>query len=81
MGLTFPPQGRLFTDSHPHNCYGVNTMDDKATLFKQALLPPMVSDGAKMPVQSKIEARRLHWLTIILDQEIATLYPEENSDD
>jgi hypothetical protein len=56
-------------------------MDDKATLFTQALLPPMVSDGAKMPAQSKIEARRLHWLTIILDQEIATLYPEENSDD
>jgi hypothetical protein len=56
-------------------------MDDKATLFTQELLPPMASDGAKMPAQSKIEARRLHWLTIILDQEIATLYPEENSDD
>jgi len=56
-------------------------MNDKATLFKQALLPPLLSDGAKMPAQSKIEARRLHWLTIILDNEIATLYPEENSDD
>ena len=55
-------------------------MNDKATLFKQALLPPLVSNGAKMPAQSKIEARRLHWLTI-LDNEIATLYPEENSDD
>ncbi len=21
MGLAFPPQGRLFTDSHPHNCW------------------------------------------------------------
>ena len=55
-------------------------MNDKATLFKQALLPPLVSNGAKMPAQSKIEARQLHWLTI-LDKEIATLYPEENSDD
>ena len=81
MGLAFPIQGRLSTASHPHNCYGVNTMNDKATLFKQALLPPLLSDGAKMPAQSKIEARRLHWLTIILDNEIATLYPEENSDD
>ena len=59
-------------------------MNDKATLFKQAPLPPLLSDGAKMPAQSKIEAkieaRQLHWLTI-LDREIATLYPEENSDD
>jgi len=38
MGLAFPPQGRLSTDSHPHNCYGVNTMNDKATLFKPAIL-------------------------------------------
>ena len=33
-------------------------MDDKATLFKQELLPPMVSDVAKMSAQSKIEARQ-----------------------
>jgi len=36
---------------------------------------------AQSKIEAKIEARQLHWLTIILDNEIATLYPEENSDD